>query len=507
MSRFFTGISLQRILVIVFICLLHSASAQKTARVNLVSANTMEFNKDMGADLRRVLGNVVFEHEGATLFCDSAWFFEEKNQVKAFGHIRIKVSDTLNIYGNNLNYDGNTKIADLTGKVKMVDKQTTLLTERLNYDRNTGIASYNTGATITGDENTLKSKTGYYYTANKQFFFKDSVVLLNPRYTMKSDTLLYHTLTRVSDFKGPTRIFSKENFIYCENGWYNTIKDIAQFQQNSYIKSEGQLLKGDSLYYDRVNGIGRAFENVYLFDSVKNIIVTGHYGDYRKKAGYAVVTDSVLGMLIEKQDTLYMHSDTLFATFDTANVTKTLSAYHKVKFFRHDLQGLCDSLKYNVQDSTITLFHLPVLWTEENQLTSDSIRLWITNNKPDSMMLYNSAFISSREDTLKFNQIKGRNMTGYFRDSQLEKVRVEGNAKTVYFAVEDDGTSIGVNIAAASDMLISLKEKKVNTIKYLNKPDATLFPEKDVKQEDIILPGFKWYEKRRPANRHQVFIW
>lgn len=481
--------------------------AQKIAKVNLVSANSMEYKKELGPDLRRVIGNVVFEHEGANLYCDSAYFYEEGNKINAFGNIRIRVSDTLNIYGDLLRYDGNTRIADLIGKVRLVDKQTTLKTEYLIYDRNTGIASYSKGATITGNENNLKSKIGYYYTSAKQFFFKDSVVLVNPRYVMRSDTLLYQTVTRVSYFKGPTRITSKENFIYCENGWYNTKSDIAQFRQHAYIRNKGQLLKGDSLYYDRVNGIGKAFKNVFIFDSVQNIIVTGNFGDYRKKDGYSLVTDSVQGMLIDKKDTLYMHSDTLFVTFDTTNVTKTLCAYHKVKFYRNDLQGLCDSLRYNVTDSTITLYRLPVLWSEENQLTADSIRLWITNNKPDSMMLFNTAFISSKEDTMKFNQIKGRNMTGYFHDNQLEKVKVEGNAKTIYYAKEDDGSSIGINIAAASDMLITLNEKKVKTIKYLNKPDATLFPEKDVKPGDIILPGFSWYEKRRPLNRYQIFSW
>ncbi len=467
----------------------------------------MEFRKELGRDLRRLIGDVAFEHDGAYLYCDSAYFWEEGNRVDAYGHIRIKVSDTLNIYGDLLQYDGNTRVADLIGKVKMVDRQTTLTTERLIYDRNSGIASYHTGANITNKENRLTSRNGYYYTGKKQFFFKEKVELNNPRNRMKCDTLMYQTLSRTAYFKGPTRITSSESFIYCENGWYNTNSDIAQFQKNAYLISDRQKLSGDSLYYDRNKGIGRAFHNVHLIDTVQNIIITGHLGDYRKMEGYARVTDSVVGILIESQDSLFIHGDTLFAMLDTLGGIQRIYAYHKVKFYRNDLQGMSDSLIYNLTDSTISLFKKPVLWSDENQLTADSIRLWITDRQADSMLLYQTAFIVSLADSGKYNQIKGRSMTGYFSEGRLHRVKVLGNARTIYFAREDDGSSIGINLADASDMLITLENKKIKKIKYLNKPGAVLYPETKAPPDQLSLPGFQWLEHRRPSNRTEIFNW
>ncbi|MCX6269916.1 MAG: hypothetical protein NTU44_01625 [Bacteroidetes bacterium] len=480
--------------------------SQNPVKVN-IQGDKMEYRKELGPDLRRVIGHVVFEHEGAVVYCDSAYFYESKNSLDAYGNIHIRISDTLNMYGDKLRYDGNTRMADLIGKVKLVDKQTVLTTDHLIYDRNSKEAFYQHNAVITNKNNKLTSIKGYYFTSLKQFFFKDSVTLVNPKYVMHCDTLRYETITRVAFFKGPTKILGKETNIYCENGWYNTNTDIAQFNNNASIRNKSQVLRGDSLYYDREKGIGKAFKNVTITDSVQNIIISGQSGRYFKQRGYSLITDRVLAIMIEKTDSLFLHADTLFTTFDTAMQTNTLSAFHHAKFYRKDLQGLCDSLIYNFRDSTIALYHNPVLWSEENQLTADSIRIWMTNEMADSMLLYNTAFIISKSDTGKFNQVKGRNMTGFFRKNELDHVMVNGNAKTVYFAKEDDGSSIGINIAAASDMLITVKDKKINRIKYLNKPDATLYPEKNVSPSDLILPGFRWFGSRRPINRYEVFTW
>ena len=495
------------ILLILLLVLPLGLLAQKKVKVTLQSANTMEYRKAMGPDLKRLLGEVVFEHDGALLYCDSAYFYEEENSLEAYGKIRIKISDTLNLYGDYLQYDGDSRVADIVDNVKLVDKQTTLTTDHLVYDRNTNEAFYQDGAVITNKNNKLTSTKGYYFTSLKQFFFKDKVVLSNPKYKMYCDTLLYETVSRVSYFKGPTRIVGKDNFMYCENGWYNTISDISQFNKNAYIKNEGQVLKGDSLYYDREKGIGKAFQNVSIFDSVQNVTITGECGHYEKKLGYSLVTDSAMAMLVDKKDTLFVHADTLYATFDENQETKTVLAYHKAKFFRKDLQGMSDTLFYNMLDSTITFFCKPIIWFEDNQLTADSIRLWITYNKADTMMLYNSSFIVSKADTGKYNQIKGRNMTAYFHENELYKVKVNGNAKTLYFAREDNGDKIGVNIAASSDMVVSVKDRKISRIKYLNKPDATLYPEKDLPEKDLLLPGFEWFGERRPRNAKAIFSW
>ncbi len=455
-----------------------------------------------------LLGNAVFTHEGTLLYCDSAYFYTSENKIEAFSNVRIKVSDTLNIYGNTLIYDGNTKIAEIVDNVKLIDNQTTLTTNYLNYDRKTGIASYFDGGKIVDNENVLTSKIGHYYTAKKQFFFKKEVLLVNPKYTIDSDTLMFNTKTEIAYFFGPTNIISKENKIYCENGWYNTRIDKSQFSKNSFLQTKGQYLEGDSMYYDRKNGFGIAYNNVVLIDTAKNITIKGNYIENSEILNKSMITDSALAMLIEDNDTLFLHADTLRANYDTADNIELLRAYRKVKFYRPDVQGLCDSLSFVMADSLMTMFNNPVLWTDNNQLTADTIQLLTGNSKMKEMYLNSNAFIISESDTAQFNQVKGRNMHGFFDNNQLYRVEVKGNSETIYYMKEENSSDlIGINKAVSSDLLIFIHEKQIKSITFISNPEGTLYPANELSETERYLKNFKWNVIKRPKEKKDVFYW
>ena len=481
---------------------------QEITRILLEKADKWEYNRAIAPDIQRIIGNVVLSHDSTILYCDSAYLNENKNNVIAFGNVHIRVSDTLNIYGDSLKYDGNTKVAHIKSNVKLIDKETILTTDTLVYNRITRIAQYDYWGKIVNDRNVLVSRHGYYYTDTKEFFYKEKVILTNPEYLMHSDSLMYNTVTEVAYFFGPSNIKGKEDSIYCENGWYDTRLNVARFRKKGKIFHGDQYLTGDSMYYERYTGYGQVFRNAVLVDTAKNIILKGQYGEIQRKAGFAYMTGKAVAIMVDKRDSLYLHSDTIRATFDTGRNFKDVFAYYKVKFFRRDLQGLCDSMAYHGSDSSMTMYHDPVLWSEKNQLTSDSIMLSIRNGQADSMVLFNSAFIISKEDSDKFNQIKGRVMVGYFNsNNEIYKIRVLGNAETIYFVREEDKTLIGINKAMASDMLIYMEKNELNTITYIGQPVASLNPEKDVSVYDLKLKGFHWITGRRPEKKEDIFTW
>jgi hypothetical protein len=117
------------------------------------------------------------------------------------------------------------------------------------------------------------------------------------------------------------------------------------------------------------------------------------------------------------------------------------------------------------------------------------------------------AFIISRDSTVSYNQIKGKQMRAYFSNNQLYLIKVQGNAETIYFVRDEDRKMIGVNKSVASNMAIMLDDRKIKKILYLTQPEATLFPEKDVKEEDKFLKDFNWIDDQRPADRQGIFIW
>jgi hypothetical protein len=219
------------------------------------------------------------------------------------------------------------------------------------------------------------------------------------------------------------------------------------------------------------------------------------------------MTERAIAVMIDKKDSLFLHSDTIKATFDSAQDIRDIFCYYKAKFFRKDLQGMADSLTYHGADSVITMYKEPVIWSEKNQLTADSIKMTIRNQQIDTMVMYSSAFIVSEDDTNKYNQVKGRDMIGYIKNNELYKIRVTGNAETIYFVREEDRTLIGINRAIASDMLIFFENKEVKTITYIDRPVATLFPEKDISPFDLKLKGFKWITGRRPLTKEDIFTW
>ena len=484
--------------------------AQKPMKVRLIKADDLRYDKSLGETVQRLIGNVILEHDSTLLFCDSAYLNEETNSFEGFGNVHIKASDTLNIYSDLLNYDGNQRMAELHYNVRLVDSKATLSTEHLWYNRQTQVAYYTMGGKIVDSSNVLTSVKGYYYTETKEAYFRDSVELVNERYIMNTDTMMYHTETEVSFFYGPTTITSEENLIYCENGWYDTQNDKSQFTQNAYIITKEQKLSGDSLYYDRILDYGEAFHNVSMIDTVQDMIIYGHYGEFQRSAGHAFVTDSAVAVLADKRDSLFLHSDTLFIQFDSAQNVEYLFGYYQTKFFRKDLQGMCDSLVYNFGDSTIFLYNSPVLWSDINQLTADSVRIALANNTIDTLALIGSSFIISMDDTISgssFNQIKGKVMTGYFYENELVKIKVKGNSETLYYIREEDGRLIGINIAYSSDMMISLSDSEVQSISYIIKPDAHLYPAADVPEENRLLKGFKWIEDKRPMKKEDIFVW
>lgn len=520
---------------LVFFISLLPLLAQAQTRIELLNANSLEYDEKKG-NAKRLLGNVSFKHDNAIMYCDSAYLYPD-NALDAYGNVHIQQGDTLNLYGQFLKYNGNTKKAELTREVRLIDKDITLTSNFLNYDLNADLANYTGNGKIVNKENTLTSESGYYYAKSKDFYFKKNVVLVNPQYTVYCDTLKYNTLSEIAYFLSPTQIISKENTIYCENGWYDTKKNIAQFNKNARLSNPKQQIKGDSLYYNRNTGYGKALRNIEIRDTSENIIITGNLGEYFESEDNSIVTGKALLIQIYDKDSLFLHADLLRATTDSAlalaasgkkpeikekkkkeknnlksdntaskkeESKRVLLAYHKVKFFKTDMQGKCDSLVFTYKDSTMRMFKDPVLWSDKNQLTSDSIHIHTYDGKLKSLDMKNNAFMVSQEDSLRFNQIRGKNMKGIFGENQLRRINVLGNGQTIYYA-KDKEAMIGVNKTDCSSMIILIKENKVDRITFITKPDATMYPIQELSPKDLLLRDFHWWGAMRPINRYAIF--
>lgn len=290
---------------------------QPASKIKIVS-----FSKITGDVKNKVsyLRNPVFQQDNATLTCDSAIFYSERNYFEAYRSVHIHQENT-DIYSDQLEYDGNKKQAHLTGNVVMRDPTSTLTTNILDYNTLTKIGTYTSGGKIVNKDVTLTSKNGYYFSGRNVAYFKYDVVVVTPQSTIKSDTMSYNTQDKWTYFYGPTNIKGKDDNLYTENGQYNTATEDAFFGKKNLYTQGTRSLKGDSLYYYGKQGVGKAVKNIVFSDTKDKMKMFGDLGYYYKLDQRTLVTrnaylgigteDSVMVKNKKRPDSLWMGADTL----------------------------------------------------------------------------------------------------------------------------------------------------------------------------------------------------
>lgn len=327
---------MQKLRLFLFLFLLpFSLLAQQKTKIFLLSSTATTVKKTPSGSVS-YLRNPVFKQDNATLACDSAVFYEEKNMFDAFDHVHINQADTINIYSDRLTYDGNTKNAHLTSNVKMIDKESILTTNILDYNLGSKVGTYVTGGKIVSKDVTLTSKNGYYFSNSRDAYFRYNVVVVTPESTIKSDTLRYNTLTNWTYFYGPTNIMGKDDNLYTENGAYNTKTQYAYFGKKNLYTQGSKSLKGDSLYYDGIAGYGKAVRNIVFKDTTDKTVMYGQLGYYYKIDQRTIVTknpyiglgtsDSVMVGKKLRPDSLWMGADTLETQMVLLKTLKLISS-------------------------------------------------------------------------------------------------------------------------------------------------------------------------------------
>ena len=588
-------IKILRLVLVLMVCILAfsgNGKAQGRKKVEILHGDVLDFNERIIANAQRILGNVNITVDGALMWCDSLYSYAN-NVVDAFGNVHIVRGDTLNMYADFVNYNGDTKLARARRNVRLIDKKVTLTTDSLDYNMNNDLAAYNYSGTVMDSTNVLKSVIGQYYVNEKKAYFKTNVDGVTKDYKIKSDTLIYFTDTKKIFIEGPTHIFNEKDTLYAEYGWYDSMKNYARLTKKPRIWNVDQKVKADSIFYDKENGDGLAMGHARIQDIKNSIIVTGNRVHYNDLSKIATATDSAMLIQYSKTDSLYLHADLLQTMPDTTtskkqsplntnfiknirsavpdSVSASISrlrdnsvkqsdedsvalsnsmrpdsldqntsaaeplksdsiamstipkdsiktdtiagnknarlvlAYHNVRFYRKDFQGKCDSLAYWSKDSTIQFYTEPVLWSNKNQISAKYIEMINRSKDPDEIHLNEDAFIIALEDdSLRFNQIKGRNMIGYIRKNQLSKIDVSGNGQSNYYAKNEDGL-IGLNKAESSDIIIYMNEGKVKKIVFVKSPEGELKPMEEIQTTDKFLPGFLWQEEIRPKSKEDIF--
>jgi lipopolysaccharide export system protein LptA len=507
-----------------------------------------------GMVVRKLVGHVRMRQKGVLFFADLAIQNQTTNLIEAYGNVRIIQGDTVSVRGDTMYYYGSTRQANLRGRVLMKDRKMTLTTSQLDYDMVSGIAHYPNQGRIVDRENVLTSRVGFYDTRSKQFTFFEKVKLVNPKNTITTDSLYYNSLTRLSLFRGPTRIIGKDGVLVSREGQYNTDTKVSNFTRRATAETPRYTLTGDSLYYDTRTELGIAKGRAVLVSKEDRTIITGDVGRYNGQAGVSRVTGhATVRSAVGDRDTLYMRADTLFSFDDKIRKTRRLVGQKNVIVYKSDLQSKCDSIVYDVADSTIYFFKKPIVWSETYQMEADSMTAKLKNNRMHTMLLRSKSFVISQDTVLNFNQIKGRAITAYFKTiidtlrpappkrvagasktappvrlpqpgqpaiagsanskppqqqkrTTIDRVVVEGNGQSLYFAIEEPSQRImGLNRVECSRMNLEFKASRVNRIRFYGRPDAQFVPPHEFTSDKKQLDGFRWRVSEKPTKAQALW--
>lgn len=481
------------------------------SRVYLLHSDVLKKSKTHpDPDAQILVGDVVFRHDSIYMYCDSACFYEKTNSLEAFDNVKMVQGDTLFLYGDYLFYDGNTQIAQVRNNVRMENRTTTLTTDSLNYDRVANLGYFFDGGTLMDEENVLTSDWGEYSPATKTSVFNYEVKLVNPKFTLTSDTLRYNTATKIANIVGPSDIDSDENHIYSEMGFYNTQLGQAELLNRSVLTNDGKMMTGDSLFYDRNRGFGEAFYNVEFVDTVNKNMLTGNYCYYNQLTSYAIATDKAVAADFSQGDSLFIHADTLqMFTYhlNTDSVYREARAYHKVRIYRTDVQGVCDSLVFSSKDSCLTMYHDPILWNKQQQLLGEEIMIYMNDSTIDWAHIQNQALSVEKIDSVNYNQVTGKDMKAYFKDGEMHKVDVIGSVRLIYYPMEKDSTLIGMNVSETSQLSVYLQNQKLKKMVMSPKSNGILYPMTQIPAGKSKLENFAWFDYIRPLNKEDIFLW
>ncbi len=468
-------------------------------------------------------GNVQFDHQGSTLTADIVILYQDQNFVKAIGNVKLQNPDGSVITAEEMEYDGNTQRGIARKNVVLTDPGQTINTQTMYYDRLSNKAYFNTGGTITKDGNVIYSKSASYNTTTRMIDLTGNVKIDNDEYTLEGVNIIQNQNTNTATFTGPTTIINRKNpanKVYTESGIYNMNSKEVWLNKNSRIFYNGKTLDGDKLYYNQITGFAKANGNVTVNDPKERRYIKGEYGEVYEKIDSAMVTEKAYAVKILEKDSLYFSAERIisYQKPDSTGVKKSyLRAYRKARFFKSNAQARADSMRFDETDGILHLITEPVLWSGAKQVTGNKIEAYFDTEREfiDSLKVIGNAFAISKADSLnlkdEFNQVKGKNMTVYYKENEIQLAKVIGNAQAITYADDQNEQTketerIGVSLSTCGIIEALFEAKKVQIISCNIGALVDTYPMSMISKEQRFFSDFNWNTKDRLMKWQDIFL-
>ena len=490
-------------LIFSFLIVTNSMFSQEGKKIDFTSDRSRvdQENYPDAFILSKVKNQVYFIHEGIEVWCDRAIFYQMDSFFRAFGNVRMKQGDTINMTSKYAEYNGNTQFAFASEDVVLTTPSNKLTTDSLFFNRVKQEAFYRSGGKVQDSASTITSIRGRYFMNQEKFSFKQNVKVRNPEYDIDSENLDFYSEEGHAYLYGPSTITSETSVVYCERGFYDTRNDNGFFVKNSKVDYENRKLEGDSIFFDRPSGFASATNNIKITDTINQSLITGHYAEVFRKKDSLFITKNPIVAIKQEKDSVYLASDTLLVTGEVDN--RDIRAYYDARIFKFDLSGKADSIHSSEKTGLTKLIRNPVLWSGESQITGDTIHL-ISNTeteKLDSLRVFENSFMIQKDSIEGYNQIKGKELYGLFENNEIYEVDIIKNTESLFYVRDDSSDLVGIDKTLSAKIKILLEEQEILEVTYYNNVDSKTFPSSQFPENSKELKGFSWRGEERLTSK------
>lgn len=495
-------------------------------KVKIIHADEINKSPDKYDGNQYLKGNVVIEHQGSILSADEVIRYEEENFIRAIGNVKLQNSDGSVITSSEMEYDGNTQKGVAKKNVVLTDPKGTIIkTETMYYDRVSNQAYYNTGGTINDGKSVTYAKVATYFLTTRTIDLTGRVKIVDKDYTLEGDNVVQNQNTNIVTINGYTTITNNKNpknRIITEKGTHNMNTKESFLTKNSRIYYNDKILTGDEMYYNQLTGFGKATGNVTLDDPLEKRYIKGGYGEIYEKKDSSMMTKSPYAVKILEKDSLYFASEKIlsYQKPDTADITKKksyLRAFRKARIYKSNAQGRADSIAFNETDGIMHMYTNPILWSGEKQVTGDKIEAYFNTETEyiDSLKVIGNGFAIAKVDSLnlvdEFNQVKGRLMTVYYQGRDIKEIKVIGNAEAITYADEDNKKSggkerIGITLSTCGIIGALFEEKYLQIISCSVGAAAKTYPMSKIAPDQKKFEDFNWNTKDRIRKWQDILV-
>ena len=436
-------------------------------KVEILGANTIE-RDPLISDASRLLGNVKLGFGAAVLYCDSAYRFDN-GRFEVFSSIKVVNEPNTTLFAEYAILNPESQTITVREDVEFLHDEMSIKCPELIYDIERKLVSYYQRAQFVDGLKTLESNLGTYSSKSGRLYAGGNVIIEEGTDFIASDSIAIDKEDQHFSIFKRTHMDMDGAIINCSRGEFDGASESGWFSGNASIFDQKGFLAGDSIVVSQKSGDGSAWGNVVVKDSSRTLTVTGFYATRTNKIEiiHGDSATPAIATNIEEGDTLTLGAETLRKSEDW------LFAVGEVEFEQGEFSGEGDSLSWELDADEVWLLGNPTVRSEEEELTGDSVKMIIVNNKPSVLSLIgNAKVLSYTNDTLQ-NQMMGKILDAQFTGGDIDVVDIKGNGKILYYTI-DDFNSVSINKATCSQIKMHFRNREVESIILLNSPEGSV---------------------------------